>query len=95
MRQPSFPTPCCPPVCAHGLTRAANIWPKDIDGLVLSSFTTAPDTAVGVTQHLSLSPRIGTDQLPPKGAEIVSAPLKIKNGSGSPLRVLALVGAAP
>lgn len=34
------------------------------------------------------------DQLPPKGAVIVSAPLKIKNGSGSPLRVLALVEGA-
>jgi kynurenine formamidase len=33
------------------------------------------------------------DQLPPTGAIIVSAPLKIKGGSGSPLRVLALVGA--
>jgi kynurenine formamidase len=33
------------------------------------------------------------DQLPPTGALIVSAPLKIKGGSGSPLRVLALVGA--
>ncbi|MDT2020013.1 cyclase family protein [Methylocella sp. CPCC 101449] len=31
------------------------------------------------------------DQLPPTGAMIVSAPLKIENGSGSPLRVLALV----
>ena len=31
------------------------------------------------------------DQLPPKGAVIFSAPLKIKQGSGSPLRVLALV----
>ena len=31
------------------------------------------------------------DKLPPKGAVIVSAPLKIKQGSGSPLRVLALV----
>jgi kynurenine formamidase len=31
------------------------------------------------------------DQLPPTGALIVSAPLKIKGGSGSPLRVLALV----
>ncbi len=31
------------------------------------------------------------DQLPPTGAVIISAPLKIKNGSGSPLRVLALV----
>lgn len=33
------------------------------------------------------------DQLPPQGAFIVAAPLKIQGGSGSPLRVLALVGA--
>lgn len=32
------------------------------------------------------------DQLPVRGALIVSAPLKIEHGSGSPLRVLALVG---
>lgn len=31
------------------------------------------------------------DLLPPKGAIIFAAPLKIKQGSGSPLRVLALV----
>jgi kynurenine formamidase len=31
------------------------------------------------------------DQLPPQGALIFAAPLKIKDGSGSPLRVLALV----
>ncbi|KGD87358.1 cyclase family protein [Rhizobium sp. YS-1r] len=31
------------------------------------------------------------DKLPPTGAMIVAAPLKIQNGSGSPLRVLALV----
>jgi kynurenine formamidase len=31
------------------------------------------------------------DQLPPTGAVIFAAPLKIKRGSGSPLRVLALV----
>jgi len=31
------------------------------------------------------------DRLPPTGAVIVAAPLKIKGGSGSPLRVLALV----
>lgn len=31
------------------------------------------------------------DQLPPTGALIVAAPLKIKAGSGSPLRVVALV----
>ena len=33
------------------------------------------------------------DQLPPTGAVIVTPPLKIANGSGSPLRVLALVPA--
>lgn len=33
------------------------------------------------------------DQLPPTGAVIVAAPLKIEGGSGSPLRVLALVAA--
>ena len=31
------------------------------------------------------------DRLPPTGAVLIAAPLKIKNGSGSPLRVLALV----
>jgi len=33
------------------------------------------------------------DQLPPTGAIIIATPLKIVNGSGSPVRVLALVGA--
>jgi len=32
------------------------------------------------------------DQLPATGAVLITAPLKIENGSGSPLRVLALVG---
>jgi kynurenine formamidase len=31
------------------------------------------------------------DQLPPTGAIVIAAPLKIVNGSGSPLRVLALI----
>ena len=31
------------------------------------------------------------DKLPPKGAILIAAPLKIVNGTGSPLRVLALV----
>ena len=31
------------------------------------------------------------DQLPPTGAVVIAAPLKIVNGSGSPSRVLALV----
>ena len=35
------------------------------------------------------------DLLPRKGAVIVSAPLKIKNGSGSPLHVFALIEVTP
>jgi kynurenine formamidase len=31
------------------------------------------------------------DQLPPTGSIVIAAPLKIRNGSGSPLRVIALV----
>ena len=33
------------------------------------------------------------DQLPPTGAVLITPPLKIEKGSGSPLRVLALVPA--
>ena len=33
------------------------------------------------------------DQLPATGALLITAPLKIEKGSGSPLRVLALVAA--
>jgi kynurenine formamidase len=33
------------------------------------------------------------DQLPPTGAVLIAAPLKIVKGSGSPLRVIALVPA--
>lgn len=31
------------------------------------------------------------DKLPPKGAVLIAAPLKIENGSGSPIRAIALV----
>jgi hypothetical protein len=34
------------------------------------------------------------DLLPPTGAVVIAAPLKIKEGSGSPLRVLALVSSS-
>lgn len=40
---------------------------EEIDGLSVSSFTMAPDTAVGLTQHLGLSPR-WLDHLPYGGA---------------------------
>ncbi len=56
----------------HDLTRAAGLRPHDIDGLILSSFTLAPDTAVGMTQHLGLSPR-WLDHVPLGGASGVVA----------------------
>ena len=40
---------------------------------------------------LGLASLNNLDQLPPTGAVVVAAPLKIVNGSGSPLRVVALV----
>ena len=43
----------------------------------------------GLTQLQNLA------QLPPTGAVVIAAPLKIVNGSGSPLRVIALVPAVP
>lgn len=42
--------------------------PKDqVDGFCISSFTLAPDTAVGLTQHLGISPR-WLDHIPMGGA---------------------------
>lgn len=48
----------------------AGIVKDDIDGLVISSFTLAPDTAVGVTQHMGMSPR-WLDHVPLGGASAV------------------------
>ncbi len=45
---------------------------QDIDGLTISSFTLAPDTAIGLTQHLGLSPR-WLDHVPLGGASGVVA----------------------
>jgi kynurenine formamidase len=42
-------------------------------------------------KKLGLASLCNLDQLPPTGALIITPPLKIENGSGSPLRVLALV----
>ena len=49
------------------LVKTSGVPKEQIDGLCLSSFSLAPDTAVGVTQHLGLSPR-WLDHLPTGGA---------------------------
>src|ERR1044071_193651 len=46
---------------------------EQIDGLTVSSFTLAPDTAIGFTQHIGLSPR-WLDHVPLGGARGVVAP---------------------
>ena len=54
------------------LVERSGIAKDDIDGLTVSSFSLAPDTAVGVTQHLGLSPR-WLDHIPTGGASGVMA----------------------
>ena len=45
----------------------AGVAKQQVDGLCVSSFTLAPDTAVGLTQHLGMSPR-WLDHIPMGGA---------------------------
>ncbi|GAB2912629.1 thiolase family protein [Paralcaligenes ginsengisoli] len=54
------------------MVRGAGVAKHDIDGLCVSSFTLAPDTAVGLTQHLGMSPR-WLDHIPMGGASGVIA----------------------
>ncbi len=56
----------------HRLLNSSGLAKQQIDGLSVSSFSLAPDTAVGVTQHLGLSPR-WLDHIPTGGASGVMA----------------------
>jgi acetyl-CoA acetyltransferase len=53
-----------------GLVQAAGIAKDELDGLCVSSFTLAPDTGVGLTQHLGLTLR-WLDHVPMGGASAV------------------------
>jgi acetyl-CoA acetyltransferase len=55
-----------------GLMDSASLSKDEIDGFCISSFTLFPDTAVGLTQHLGLSPR-WLDHIPMGGASAVVA----------------------
>lgn len=55
-----------------GLCERAGLGKNDIDGLTVSSFTLAPDTAIGLTQHLGVAPR-WLDHIPLGGASGVVA----------------------
>jgi acetyl-CoA acetyltransferase len=50
-----------------GLLQQSGLKKEELDGLAVSSFTLAPDTAIGLTQHLGLSPR-WLDHVPFGGA---------------------------
>jgi acetyl-CoA acetyltransferase len=54
------------------LLKSSGLSKEQIDGLTVSSFTLAPDTAIGLTQHLGLSPR-WLDHIPLGGASGVVA----------------------
>lgn len=56
----------------RGALDAAGLKPADLDGFSVASFTLFPDTAVGLTQHLGLSPR-WLDHIPMGGASGVIA----------------------
>jgi len=56
----------------QALLQASGLAKEQIDGLTVSSFSLAPDTAVGVTQHLGVSVR-WLDHLPTGGASGVMA----------------------
>ncbi len=49
------------------LLKESGLKKEELDGLAVSSFTLAPDTAIGLTQHLGLSPR-WLDHVPFGGA---------------------------
>jgi acetyl-CoA acetyltransferase len=53
--------------CLAELLKQSGLKKDDVDGLSVSSFTLAPDTAIGLTQHLGLSPR-WLDHVPFGGA---------------------------
>jgi acetyl-CoA acetyltransferase len=54
------------------LLHEARLKKEEVDGLTVSSFTLSPDTAIGLTQHIGLSPR-WLDHIPLGGASGVVA----------------------
>src|SRR5437763_2275961 len=56
----------------EALVKQSGLAKDQIDGLTISSFSLGPDTAVGVTQHLGVSPR-WLDHIPNGGASGVMA----------------------
>lgn len=76
-----------------GLLDTSQLQKGEIDGLCLSSFSLAPDSAVGLTQHLGLSLR-WLDHLPVGGAAgVVSLRRALRAVQAGDAEVVACIGA--
>lgn len=76
-----------------GLLEGSGVAKSDIDGLCMGSFTLAPDTAVGLTQHLGLTLR-WLDHIPMGGAAgIVALRRALRAVQSGDATVVACVGA--
>ena len=51
----------------------------------------ATNTQIAKAQKIAIECMANLNQLPPKGATLVLGPLQLKDGSGSPLSVLAFI----
>jgi kynurenine formamidase len=51
----------------------------------------ATNTEVANTHKIAIECMANLDQLPPKGATLILAPLQLQDGSGSPMDIIALV----
>ncbi len=77
----------------HALLKDSGLVKSDIDGLCVSSFTLAPDSAVGLTQHLGLSLR-WLDHIPMGGAAgIVALRRALRAVQSGDANIVACVGA--
>lgn len=75
------------------LARASGIPHRDFDGLSVASFSTAPDSAIGLTQHFGLSPRM-VDFLPMGGvAGVMSLRRAARAVQAGDCDVVACIGA--
>jgi kynurenine formamidase len=51
----------------------------------------ATNTEMAKTHNIAIECMANLDQLPPKGATLILAPLQLRNGSGAPMDIVALV----
>lgn len=77
----------------HQLIKTSGVAKEQIDGLTISSFSLNPDTAVGVTQHMGVSPR-WLDHIPTGGASgVMSLRRAARAVQSGDAEVVACVGA--